>query len=453
MSKHLKRGFQGLALLPLVAVAGTAYAQEAAPSVEDLDQRIKVLERQLEIQKEESDAKAKDSATVSANEKGFSIKSAKGDYEFKFRGLLQADGRWFVDDKAPRTGDGFLMRRVEPTFELTLGKALFFRIQPNFGKDSPEVSDVYGEWRIDPAFYARAGKFKAPVVLENLQASSATVFNERGFPTELGPNRDIGLQFGGAFLSSTTTYALGVFNGAPDGRDGTQQSGSTNSSGDNRKEVAARLFTEPFKNSPGLFQGLGLGVGGSYGEKLGNGDSSQVKYRTPGQNTFFNYQTAVTYDGAETRISPQAYYYRNSFGLLAEYIVAKQEVANAAAHEKLDNKAWQAVANYLLTGEDASYTGLTKPKNSITQGGVGAWELVARYGVLDVDNDAFTNKTYADITKSASKATTWAAGANWYPINNLKIALTYSQTSFDGGATTGDREDEKLLFTRFQVAF
>lgn len=433
-----------LALLPVAAIAGTAFAQEA-PTTEQLDQRIRVLERQLEIQKEEADAKAKDAATVSASDKGYSIKSAKGDYEFKFRGLLQADSRWFLDDKAPRTNDGFLLRRVEPTFELTLGK-LFFRIQPNFAPDSATVSDVYGEWRVDPAFYVRAGKFKAPVVLENLQASAAIEFNERGFPNELGPNRDYGVQFGGNLASNTLSYAIGVFNGAPDGRDGKQQPDT-----DNRKELAARLFAEPFKNEPGFFQGLGFGVGGSYGDKDGTGDASQVKYRSPGQNSFFGYLAGVGYDGAETRISPQAYFYRNSFGLLAEYIVAKEKVVLGADSDTLDNKAYQAVANYILTGEDASYGGLTRPKNPVGKGGYGAFELIGRYGVLDIDNDAFP--IYASATASATKAQTWAGGVNWYPIGNLKIALSYSQTKYDGGAASGDREDEKLFFTRFQVAF
>ena len=72
--------------------------------------------------------------------------------------------------------------------------------------------------------------------------------------------------------------------------------------------------------------------------------------------------------------------------------------------------------------------------------------------MLDVDDDAFP--LFADPAKSASKATSWSDGVNWYPVGNLKIALSYTQTGFDGGAAGGaDREDEKLLFTRLQIAF
>jgi phosphate-selective porin OprO/OprP len=445
----MAKSFKSWWALPLMAVAGSAAAQET-PTAEQLDQRIRVLERQLELQKEESDANAKKTASVAASDKGFVIQSADSAFQFKFRGLLQADGRWYLDDKAPRTNDGFLLRRVEPTFELTFSKILFLRIQPNFAPDSATVSDVYGELRLHPAFYVRAGKFKEPVVLENLQASAGIKFNERGLPNEIGPNRDYGVQFGGDLLGSTLSYAVGVFNGAPDGRDGKQQPDT-----DNRKEFAGRLFVEPFKNSPGFFQGLGFGVGGSYGDKDGTGDSSQVKYRTPGQNSFFSYLSGtagtVAYDGAETRISPQGYFYRNNYGLLGEYIVARQKVSLAADSATLKNKAWQLLGNYVLTGEDAGFAGIVKPKRALGKDGYGAFELIARYGELDIDNDAFP--IYASPAASASKAKNWAAGINWYPLANLKIGVDYSQTAFDGGATSGDREDEKLLFTRFQIAF
>jgi phosphate-selective porin OprO/OprP len=68
-----------------------------------------------------------------------------------------------------------------------------------------------------------------------------------------------------------------------------------------------------------------------------------------------------------------------------------------------------------------------------------------------VGGEAFP--TFADPTKSAYKAKEWAVGVNWYPERRIKIAVNYGQTSFEGGAATGNREDEKALLTRFQVAF
>ena len=45
----------------------------------------------------------------------------------------------------------------------------------------------------------------------------------------------------------------------------------------------------------------------------------------------------------------------------------------------------------MLTGEDASYRGVVKPSEPFSpgKGGWGAWELVGRYGELEIDDDAF----------------------------------------------------------------
>ena len=44
-------------------------------------------------------------------------------------------------------------------------------------------------------------------------------------------------------------------------------------------------------------------------------------------------------------------------------------------------------------------------------------------------------------------------GLNWYLNENLKWVLDYEQTSFDGGAPAGDRDDEKVVLTRFALGF
>ena len=45
---------------------------------------------------------------------------------------------------------------------------------------------------------------------------------------------------------------------------------------------------------------------------------------------------------------------------------------------------------------------------------------------------------FADITKSARRASAWAVGLTWYLNRNVKYVLNYEQTSFRGGAALGD---------------
>ena len=125
-------------------------------------------------------------------------------------------------------------------------------------------------------------------------------------------------------------------------------------------EYAGRLFFEPFKNDANALSGLGFGIGGSIGDKHGSGNNFLPRYRTPGQLQFFGYLSTVLADGQQTRFSPEGYYYRGGFGLLAEYIVSKQAVRVGAVREDISNKAWQTTASYVLTGEDTGYRGVLK---------------------------------------------------------------------------------------------
>ncbi len=103
----------------LAASAGTASAQEAATTstVEDLEQRIRILERKLENADEEAATKAKSSVSASASDKGFGLKSADGSFDLKIRLLAQADGRFSLDPE-PAFNDTFLMRRLRPPNQL-----------------------------------------------------------------------------------------------------------------------------------------------------------------------------------------------------------------------------------------------------------------------------------------------------------------------------------------------
>ena len=427
------------------AEAGDADSNE--PGLADLDQRLRILERRLELQQEEQAAKAKEAPVVAVGEKGASFKSASGDYEVKIRGLLQGDGRFFLDGAPSGTNDTFGLRTARPIIEGSLG-LVGFRFTPEFAGDSTSIVDAYADLRFDPAYTLRIGKFTSPVGLERLQSSSALSDVERALPSELAPNRDIGVQLQGEVADGRFGYAIGVFNGTVDGRD------AVTSNPDDEFEYAGRVFFEPFKSGAGALSGLGFGLGASIGDKRGSGSNFLPRYRTPGQAQFFGYLSTVVADGENSRVSPQGYFYRNGFGLLAEYIVSRQAVTVAGISDEIENKAWQATASYVLTGEDAGYRGVVKPSSPFNpvEGGWGAFEVVGRYGVLEVDDDAFP--LFADPSLSASKATAWTLGLNWYLSSNLKLVVNYLDTSFEGGAAAGaDREDEKAIFSRLQVAF
>jgi phosphate-selective porin OprO/OprP len=451
-----------MTFLALLALPGAARAQEepkpeptpqtVEERLDELDQKIRVLDRKNELDKEAAAEKAKTAGQTTAGKDGFSLKSADGNFVLKLRGYTHFDGRFFQsDDQRPAT-DTFTLRRVRPILEGTVYKIFDFRIMPDFGGGQTGLQDAYLEARFNPAFRVRAGKFKPPVGLERLQSATDILFVERAFPTNLVPNRDLGIQLAGDVAGGIATWAVGVFNGVPDG-------GSADGDTNDDKDYAARIFFQPFVTGTGPFKNLGFGVAGSTGKQEGTLTAPNLpSFRTPGQQTFFSYRTdgtapnTVIANGDRTRFSPQAYLYTGPFGLLAEYVTSKQAVRRGTVERDLENKAWQVAASWVLTGGEPTYRSVNPKKVFDPAAGTwGAFEIAARYHKQEIDEAAFP--FFANLASSASEAEAWALGFNWYFNRNLRLMFDYEDTSFTGGAASGDREDEKIFFSRFQIAF
>lgn len=430
--------------------------------IEELDQRIRVLDRKQEIAAEEATARQKSVAVVSASDKGFGIKSADGNFEYKLRGLAQFDYRQF-DGSGPASSvfDGFLARRIRPTFEGTVHGKYGFRFTPEFAEsgdgsatsgvaqNKARVIDAYLDVRHNPEASIRIGKFKPFVGLERLQSGSDIKFIERSYVSNnILPNRDLGISLYGEVADKKVNYALGLFNGVRDGGEN-----FTSQDENQAKDFAARIFSTPFAGTDSSLAGLGVGLAGTWSNSSKNSLSS---FRTPGQAyNFFSYASATTADGKRNRLSPQAYYYAGPLGVIAEYAVVDQAVRSGTTAGSLKNDAWQVAASWLLTGEDASFRGV-KPYSPFKPGADGGWgavELLARYQENRLDDKA---SLYADTAKGyATAARTWGVGLNWYLNESSRVAVNYDLTSFDnvktGSVLKGDIE--RFLVARYQLAF
>ena len=160
-----------------------------------------MLERKLEVQDEATKTAATTAPVVKASPRGFSLASADGQNQIKLRGVMHLDGRFFASDDPEGLKDTWQATRVRPIVEGTLGGIYDFRFTPDFGQGRTVIQDAYVTARLQAAFQVTAGKFKAPVGLERLQSASDIRMVARGFPTQLAPNRDIGLQVAGGLLA------------------------------------------------------------------------------------------------------------------------------------------------------------------------------------------------------------------------------------------------------------
>jgi phosphate-selective porin OprO and OprP len=415
-----------------------------------LEQKLNALEQKQERRDAEAAATAKTEPRVSVSDKGFSLASADGANAIRLRGLLWFDSRLFFHDGG-LVNNSFVLRRARIISEGTLSKIFEFQVVPEFVNSSVGIVDANVNVALSKAVQIKFGRFKPPVGLEMLQSDTVSLFTDRAMATSLVPNRDLGVQVGGALVDGTVNYAIGVFNGVADGAT------TSNADYDNDKDVAARLFVQPFKNSADSpLQGLGFGVGGESGRQK-TASALTAGYKTDGQQTFFRYRTTAVADGPIWRVSPQAYYYNGAFGALAEYNVSAVNVRSSAASPatELRNKAWQASASWVLTGEKASYLGVAPDHPlSLDNGTWGAWEVAVRYADLKIDSNAFP--LFADPAVSASQAAAWGVGVNWYATRTFRATLDYFRTRFSTAqppTATLLRQDEQALITRLQLSF
>lgn len=448
----------------------------AAPEVEKLSRKVNTLERKLELQDEVTASTFQKLPAFEAGEGGFKITSSDKKHQVRIRGAVQTDGRFFIDD------NNFAVTDRQDRFELKQGrvwlegyffKDIYFKIMPDFAA-SNILPDAYLDYAYHPAASLLVGKFKPSISLERLQGDADGTFLERAFPTYLASNRDVGIQLHGAFgkpgykaetvagpidAKNAFTYQIGVSNGSGD--DGSIDKSAPDT--DNNKEVVGRLFAHPFQHTGfSWLEGFGLGVAGS----VGNPDKQALKAQaTPlGRTNYLDYAKPITTgavttaDGATSRIYPQAYWFSGPFGAMGEYVVSTQHLSSTAGTVRQvtqDNKAWQILASYVVTGEDNTFAGVKPIRNfDPLKGNWGALQLAARYSELDVDNDTFK---IIDPTKSATQARAWTLGANWYLNSNAIIRADYENVSFSGGAGSiarvTDRPNEQVFATRFQLSF
>jgi len=474
-------------ILP-VAAANAQDQQTPAPSPTDkaapppstastatLDGRIEVIDRQLqdtthrlELAEKalaaQTPGPAKSPAVVTAEEAGFGIGSPDRQFQVRIHGQLQIDGRRFVGDDSLRDLDTFLVRRARPTVEVTLLGLADAVFTPDFAGSTLQLYDAYIDVHPRPWLRLRAGKFKPPVGLERLQSDNNLVFTERALDQDLSAQRDIGVQLWGDVVGGILRYEAAIFNGVPD-------STLNDSDSSYSKSLAGRLFVQPFAAKSLSWLGrLGIGFAAETGSEKGssaisNGAATGTwlgSFKSIGQNTIFSYLTSTT-DAAQTvtalhrhtRLNPQLYYYYGPFGLESEYIRERQSVDKGGVGASVTNSAGHVTVAYVIGGERTFEGPRVHNPVNLAAGTLGALEIGARYNWLTIDSGAFPK--LADPTKSIAKAKGFGLVASWYLTRSLRVAASYDQTRFDGGAklgsATADRNTEKILIGRLQVGY
>lgn len=477
-------------LLPLTVRADDAQEQQTPADIDSLrkalqqeEARIKALEQRLAADEAAKAAAAAPAPAANPNSlvgafgpQGFVLQTADGSNQIRLRGNVSVDYRDFSDNVTPTSDDTFLIRKLRPILEGTLENRYDFRFMPDFGLGKTIIQDAWADVRLQPWLVFTFGKYKAPVGLERLQLEQFARFIEASLTADLLPYRDLGTTVGGSVGGGVLSYAAGVFDGDVDG--GSTDGNSTpdaNSTG--KFSWEGRIFTKPFLHTDlDVLHGLGFGVAGTYVNWQGVATTTATTSllagdKTPGQQSMFSYRTntstttvnnATIADGIERRWVPQFYYAYRFVSLLGEYVSEDQQVrrqlsTTGARSATLHNKAEQLQLAVFLTGENEAFDSNAPRRNFGfgEDGGPGGIEWVARVHEVHFDSNAFVGGTgsFANPSTAPLAAHAVGTGFNWYMTENFKIQLDYEVTRFTGGATRGNRPDERALISQFALIF
>lgn len=372
-----------------------------------------------------------------------SVQLASGDYRVRLGAVIQADGRFFIDDKEKKGIDSFFLRRAQMSCQGAIGKYADFYFSPDFGMGKAVLAEVQIDFRFANAARLRMGRMKVPISLEWLQSSRMVLLLERSLPAGLAPLRDQGLMLFGSPLKGRVSYALGVFNGTIDGI-------STDIDTDDSKDLVARVMLQPFApNKSSRFSGLSFGLAASTQKRVGVAPA----YKSAGQLSTFSYVKDASADGRYSRLAPQGYVYSGPLGFQAEFVRSAQDVMLSKQRTRVTHDAWSAIASVVVKGGKSGFDNvkITHPFEP-GSGHWGALQLAARIEGFDADGDAFS-QGLADPQQSVRRARGFGLGLHWYPSQSFRWSIVYSRTTFLGGAKTGDRPAENTLQMRSQVTF
>jgi len=218
--------------------------------------------------------------------------------------------------------------------------------------------------------------------------------------------------------------------------------------GNNRDTVtySTRAHINPIKGERGV---LHLGAWALY-EDIAQGDTGGV-VRNWGQGGHFN-DNAKTRPGALSGVTSAHAFggelaaFSGPFWAYGEW--GKRELKSEVFGTR-DYAAYAVSAGWFLGGAQPAYNarngtwGRVKVDNPVTAGGLGVWEVKARYETLD----------YTKLP-TGGDGEAWTLGANWYLNNNSRILFdaVYWETDNRSGTYLGEDEGYTLN-ARFQLTF
>lgn len=312
-----------------------------------------------------------------------------------------------------------------------------FKIQCDFSDDGEaEWKDAYVGFEFSDRLTIRIGQMKEPIGFEWLTGSNDLLLAERAPQTECLPNREVGVT-GSGELGHRVTWALGTFLNADDLGHAAEDDDEPG-----RSDVTARLTWMPWgKGKNARF--LHLGLAGS----VRDWDDDVFEIESSG-----SLSTGPTlFDLPKLRASSvQLWASETALSLGRVFLQSETLITEIDGLTDVRLRGSYLTVRVGLTGEhrrvkNQELSGL-KParpfrfRSGAPDFGGGAWELVARYALLETTRSPVPDQQLRDAV----------LGVSWTADEDIRILLNGVTSVLDAASS---RTETRGLHLRFQMGF
>lgn len=260
------------------------------------------------------------------------------------------------------------------------------------------------------------GKIKEPYVYEMVGDAANLPQSER-LLSPFFKSRNLGVQMGNAILDQRMTWAIGAYNNWLTTSTRLHDAG---------KDVAARLTGLPLWNAEGADY-LHLAVSVRY---VG-ADGGQLRFKgNPASNVTSPYVDTGKMPGNHAwNTGFEALWNAGPYSLLAEYVTSS--VSSRSAGDPNFSGGY-LTASWVLTGEHRPYDRKAAYARRVQPAGRwGAWEVMARYGRVNLDD--------ANVHGGTMRGG-WA-GLNWWATRRWKFSVAYGDVDLERGGLNGNTKE------------
>ena len=462
------------ALVSAALAAAPAHAQDKASEVEALRAEVAALKEQLAAIAAKVDAVEKKPA-VEVKWKGAPETTAEGGWTFKPRGRIHFDTGTVSEPGALESRNlGFAtrVRRVRLGMEGTIPGNLGYKVEADFANSNVAFGDVILTYNpANAPIVVRVGNFESLNSMEQISSSNSVTFIERNSFNDAFINaRRLGAAVAWHNKSNVFFVEAGLFAGHAidssldnDGWIGATRVHFTPKIGDTQLHLGATYQYRNFTSN---------NAGATSASLLAPSTNQLARYRArPGsQLTDIRFVDTGSFAaksdqiiGLEAAAIFKQFYISGEAQWLKTNAYKAGDVATGLDVFSGGNSAVVPTENpgffgafaevgTFLTGETRGYNNKLgvwsrpKVKNPINKGGMGAFQIAARFDYLDLDDDALKNgvtnnfatgtSTLAALNSRLGRGgtqTSYLLGVNWYPVDYVRFMLNYSRVNVEGG--------------------